>query len=211
MFNNLSVVELIEAISDLSGVTLQIHKDFKPIFVTPDYARLYGFDSTEQFLKLGSIMDLIPDDKKDLAIKRYQEIIRTGRASSLTLKSQRQDGTHIWVTLQDRRLKYGQHGYCVMTVLLETNNAIQSPQPESTPLEPAAFTQTSEHAITTNLREIRLASMTVEKLMRETQRNLTKKTLTEAELLTTLNEVFSAVNTIQSRLDDTNEHMTQKQ
>ena len=75
MFNNLSVVELIEAISDLSGVTLQIHKDFKPIFVTPDYARLYGFDSTEQFLKLGSIMDLIPDDKKDLAIKRYQEIL----------------------------------------------------------------------------------------------------------------------------------------
>ena len=217
MFNELSAIELIEAISGLSGVTLQIHKDFRPIFVTPDYARLYGFDSTEQFMKLGSIMDLIPDDKKDMAIRRYQEIIRTGRSDVLTLKTQRVDGTAVWVRLEDRRLSYGEQGYCVMTVLIDITEEVylkqqfediaQREQAARADLEKyqallierekqvalSQLLQGVSHQLNTPLGNVRTSSTVVEKILQDTIQKLQQKTLRESDLVTALSEALEAM------------------
>lgn len=219
-FNELSATELIEAISGLSGVILQIHKDFRPIFVTKDYARLYGFDSTEQFLKLGSIMDLIPEDARDLAIKRYQQIIRTGMGDTLTLKTQRVDGTGIWVRIQDRRLKYGDDGYCVMTVLIDITDEVELKQKyeeiaaaehearselervQGLTIErekQSALTQLLagvSHQLNTPLGNIRTSSTTVEKILNETLVKLRDKSLRESDLVNAMSEALEAMHVI---------------
>ncbi|MDN3650869.1 PAS domain-containing sensor histidine kinase [Reinekea marina] len=123
-FSDISASELISAMGRLSGVTMQIHKNFKPIYVSEDYARLYGFDRVEDYLTLDSIMTLIPEEIHELAKQRYAQIIETGVGEPMTLKTHRVDGTVVWVKLQDQRITLDDGDYCVLTVLIDITDEV---------------------------------------------------------------------------------------
>jgi PAS domain S-box-containing protein len=219
-FNQISATELIEVISSLSGVTLQIHKNFKPIYVTEDYARLYGFDGVEDFLAMGSIMDLIPDDMKVLAKERYEQIITTGVGDTITLKTQRVDGQEVWVKLQDRRLKLGQDDYCVLTVLVDITAEVKLSEEfeqlavkelktrtdleawQSIVIEKEKQTALGHllagmsHLLNTPLGNIRTSATTVESTLRETLRKLHKRQLKESEFIQEIQDVLGAMDVV---------------
>ncbi|EAR11351.1 sensor histidine kinase [Reinekea blandensis] len=121
---DLDVKDLIAAITGLHGITLQIHQEFKPIFVTEEYAHFYGYDSAQAFLDQGSIWAQIPDDVKDLARARYHQVIEQGYADPITVKTRRSDGEEVWLLVQDQRLRY-LDGYCVMSVLVNIDDEVQ--------------------------------------------------------------------------------------
>ena len=214
--DDITATDLINAISSLSGVTLQIHKDFKPIYVTEDYARLYGFESTEEFMALGSIMDLIPKDLRHLALKRYQQVMETGESPILTVKTHRIDGDEVWVKLQDRRLKY-RDDYCVLTVLIEvteeievreaykaTAHAEQTARLELENLQALVIEREKQsalnhllagvsHQLNTPLGNIRTSATVVEGILNETLLKLKNKMLRESDLIHALTEALEVM------------------
>jgi PAS domain S-box-containing protein len=214
--DDITATDLINAISSLSGVTLQIHKDFKPIYVTEDYARLYGFESTEEFMALGSIMDLIPEDLRHLALRRYLQVMETGDSDILTVKTQRIDGDEVWVKLQDRRLKY-RDDYCVLTVLIEITDevAVREAYKASAQAEQAARLELENlqalvierekqnalnhllagvsHHLNTPLGNIRTSATVVEGILNETLLKLKNKTLRESDLVNSLTEALEVM------------------
>lgn len=214
--DDITASDLIEAISSLSGVTLQIHKDFKPIYVTEDYARLYGFESTEDFMALGSIMDLIPEELRHLALKRYYQVMESGESPILTVKTQRIDGDEVWVKLQDRRLKY-RDDYCVLTVLIEITEEVEVREAykASAQAEQAARFELENlqalvierekqnalnhllagvsHQLNTPLGNIRTSATVVEGILNETLAKLKKKVLRESDLINALTEALEVM------------------
>jgi PAS domain S-box-containing protein len=214
--DDITASDLIEAISSLSGVTLQIHKDFKPIYVTEDYARLYGFESTEDFMALGSIMDLIPEELQHLALKRYYQVMESGESPILTVKTQRIDGDEVWVKLQDRRLKY-RDDYCVLTVLIEITEEVEVREAykASAQAEQAARFELENlqalvierekqnalnhllagvsHQLNTPLGNIRTSATVVEGILNETLAKLKKKVLRESDLINALTEALEVM------------------
>lgn len=225
--DEIAAKDLITAIDSLSSVTLQIHKDFKPIYVTEDYARLYGFESTEAFLDHGSIMDLIPPDFRELAIRRYNEVIETGVSSTLNVKTQRVDGTDLWVKVQDRRLKY-KDGYCVLTVLIDIHEEIQlreafkssaeseqAARKELEKLQSLLVEQEKQNALNhllagvshqfnTPLGNILTSSTTVESILDDLEKKRQTKTLRESDLSEQLSVAKQALKVIEQSVTRTN-------
>lgn len=216
---NIGLEELINAISDLSGVTLQIHKDFKPLVATREYARMYGFETAEEYLKLQSIMTLIPEDVHDLARERYQQIIETGSAEALTIRSKRLDGSLLWLKVQDRRLKY-LDDYCVLTVLVDITEEVEikekfeqlalaeaSARKELQSLQNLIIEQEKQaavnnllvgvsHQLNTPLGNIRVAATSVDSVLNSIQEKLRLKHLTEEELSDGLLQVLEAMSIV---------------
>lgn len=117
------IEEIFQALGSLSGLTLQVHRDFKPIYVTEDYARLYGFPDTESFLKIGSILELIPEPLRDIARQRYRTVMTTGQSESMTLRALRNDQREVWVKVQDRRILY-QGEYAALTIIIDIDEEV---------------------------------------------------------------------------------------
>jgi PAS domain S-box-containing protein len=120
----ISSSEFIETIGSLSGLIIQIHKNFKPIYVTDFYAQLFGFHNTQELMQLDSIMQLIPKELHAIARQRYQEVIETGKSEPMTIKTHKLDGQVMWLKVQDRRIHYKDE-YCVLTVLIDITDEIR--------------------------------------------------------------------------------------
>lgn len=116
---------ILEALTKVEGFSLQIHKDFKPLFVTDEHGEIFGYSSKQEFLRSGSILDQIPDDLKALAKERYKVVIEQGWTPEHTVKSRRVDGSFVWLRIQDRRIKIGDD-YCVMSIMVNIDKEIKA-------------------------------------------------------------------------------------
>jgi PAS domain S-box-containing protein len=226
--DDFSSADLIAAISGVSGMTLQIHKDFKPIYVTAEYARLYGFENTEEFMKIGSIMDLIPEDFRDLAKERYKDVIANGNTEILTIKTQRLNGEEVWVKLQDKRLEF-KGDFCVLTVLIEITEevAVREAFELSAKAEKEARLELERlqtlmierekqsalnhllvgvsHQLNTPLGNIRTSSTLVEILLKDITEKLKNKTLRESDLESSLTEAIAASHVVDNSVKKASE------
>jgi PAS domain S-box-containing protein len=221
LFNaDIKLEDFIAAIADLSGITLQVHKDFIPIYATSDYARLYGFETPDDYLKLDSIMSLIPEDLHDEARQRYAEIIKTGRSDPTILRSKRLDGQEVWVKIQDRRLRY-KDDFCVMTILIDISeevrlkekyeaiaNAEQQARHQLENLQELRIEQEKHnalnslligvsHQLNTPLGNILTSSSVIDELTLKTRDKLASNELSMSNLQSALDEIHEAVMLIE--------------
>lgn len=222
-----SVEELLEALLGLSGVMFQIHKDFKPIYATDDFARFHGFDSAEALIAQGTIWPQIPASMQAKAKERYQTVIDTGRADSMLLKTQRPDGSQSWVKIEDQRLNY-RDGYCVMTVLVDIDEEVQLKQKyeaaaaeaeraraeleqlQSLMIEREKQTALNHlligvsHQMNTPLGNIRTSASTVEGCVNELNQDLSSGALRQSQLteaLSTIGQATQLITTSVGRTD----------
>ncbi|TCS40330.1 PAS domain-containing sensor histidine kinase [Reinekea marinisedimentorum] len=121
---DISSTDFIEALGSLTGLIIQIHKDFKPIYITDAYAQLFGFSCTQEFMKLESIMELIPEKLHKTALERYRQTMVTGESEPMTIKTQRLNGEVIWLKVQDRRLSF-KGEYCALTVMVDITEEVR--------------------------------------------------------------------------------------
>lgn len=217
---DIELEDLINAFTDVSGVTLQIHQNFKPLVATQAYVRMYGFDSVEDYLKLDSIMSLIPENLHEVAKQRYRQIMETGYAEPVTVETKRLDGARLFLKVQDRRLKKGDE-YCVLTVLVDVTDEVilkdkfeqvalaeTEARAELQGLQDLIIEQEKQaavnsllvgvsHQLNTPLGNIRMASSKVDEVLRSVQIALSQQKLTETQLRECLDQALEATALIE--------------
>ncbi|WP_320823749.1 sensor domain-containing diguanylate cyclase [Reinekea sp.] len=95
------IQSMLDAFERFSHVGLQIHDNFKPIYMSKNMPGHYGFKSREEFLDVVSVLDLIPPDLRDLALERNQIALTVGHNDSILVRNQRSDGPVFWTKVQD--------------------------------------------------------------------------------------------------------------
>lgn len=210
------IEEIFQALGSLSGLTLQVHRDFKPIFVTDDYARLYGFPDKQSFLKIGSILELIPESLRDVARQRYHEVMSTGQSEAMTLRALRYDQREVWVKVQDRRILY-QGEYAALTIIIDVDEEVslrhafeaaataeQQAKQELLAMQKKLVEQEKQralnsllkgvsHQLNTPLGTIKTATSVIENFTTQTLAKLHSKSLKLTDLQTGLFETAEAV------------------
>lgn len=119
-----SLESLLAALDGVDGLALQVHQDFKPIYCTRDYARIFGFDSPDDFLTLPSILDIVPPEHHDAAKQRYQLAVKEGYTEPLQIKSRKPDGEVIWIRVQDQLMHHGSQVY-MLTFIEDISGEVQ--------------------------------------------------------------------------------------
>jgi len=92
---------ILAAFERLSHVGLQIHDNFKPIYISKGMDDYYGFESREKLLELGSVLDLVPANLRNLAIERNRIALTVGHTDSILVKNQRSSQPVLWTKVQD--------------------------------------------------------------------------------------------------------------
>ena len=84
---------------------IMVHRDFKPLFCNPAYARIYGFAGVGEVLAHESLLDLVPEDRRDKVIEQTKRLM-AGREPSWQdrVRRLRRDGRTIWCDVQARRV-----------------------------------------------------------------------------------------------------------
>ncbi len=74
-----------------------VHRDFKPLFANDAFARSLGFESSEEILKLDSLLDLIAPHERPQRQKNNQALL-SGEVPSIhsTFQGVRKDGSAVW-------------------------------------------------------------------------------------------------------------------
>ncbi len=82
-----------------------VHRDFKPLFCNPAYARIFGFAGVGEVLAHDNLLDLIPEDRRDKAIEQTKRLM-AGREPAWQdrVRRLRRDGRIIWCDVQARRV-----------------------------------------------------------------------------------------------------------
>jgi PAS domain S-box-containing protein len=75
-----------------------VHRGHRPLFVNAAYARMFGFDSPEELLRMESLEQLIAPSDRDRLISYYESRLR-GEAvpTRYVFQGIRRDGSPIWV------------------------------------------------------------------------------------------------------------------
>ncbi|MGM0560247.1 MAG: PAS domain-containing sensor histidine kinase [Pseudomonadota bacterium] len=106
--------DLIEG--SLQGIC--IHRGFKPLFVNDAFARIYGFNSTEEVLEVSDILCLMPKQDREIAWQRWLYSLEnrnhefTTQARNLTTQ-----GANIWVEVMGRAVEWMDEPAQQLTVL----------------------------------------------------------------------------------------------
>ena len=84
-----------------------IHRNYRPLFVNPSYARIYGFDKPERVLALDSLLDTVPPDLRKASQHTWDRMSR-GEFDSVRTRMEgvRRDGRRIWVDVQARSVNW---------------------------------------------------------------------------------------------------------
>ena len=118
-----SLEALLAALDDVDGLALQVHQNFKPIYCTRDYARIFGFESPRDFLNLNSILEIVPIEHHEEAKQRYQFAMENGFSDPLQIKSQKPNGETIWIRVQDQLMHHGSKSY-MLTFIEDISNEV---------------------------------------------------------------------------------------
>ncbi|MEJ2042674.1 MAG: PAS domain-containing sensor histidine kinase [Reinekea sp.] len=122
---NMSLEDVLRILSKSTGIFLYIHKNFVPVFASDHNLKILGFNNLDEFMQLGSIIELIPEDNRELLRQRYQETLDRGYTDPLTINNMNRDGTESWVKIQDQRILF--HGEtCVLTLLIDISAEVEA-------------------------------------------------------------------------------------
>ena len=84
-----------------------IHRNYRPLFVNPSYARIYGFETPERVLGLETLLETVPPDLRKASQNTWNRMSR-GELDSVRTRMEGlcNDGRRIWVDVQARSVDW---------------------------------------------------------------------------------------------------------
>ena len=98
------IQSILDAFERFSHISLQIHDNFKPVYISKGMSDHYGLSTRAEFLEVASVLDLIPPEIRSLALERNQIALTVGHTDSLLVKNEHPDGSVFWTKVQDTRI-----------------------------------------------------------------------------------------------------------
>lgn len=92
--------------SSLQGVL--IHTGFTPVFANEAFVRIFRFESVDEILAAGSVLDFLAEDRRASARSVHESLLR-GERESFSVRHQERcrDGSMVWVEAILRRIEWG--------------------------------------------------------------------------------------------------------
>jgi len=83
-----------------------VHRELVPVFVSQTFADMFGYESVDDIMAMGSILPLFAPEEHDPMLKNAQARMRgEGDVSNVyERRAIRRDGTHIWVEVRVTRV-----------------------------------------------------------------------------------------------------------
>ena len=84
-----------------------IHRNYRPLFANPSYARIYGYDTPGKVLALDSLLDTVPAELRKASQNTWDRMSR-GELDAVRTRMEglRRDGQRIWVDVQARSVDW---------------------------------------------------------------------------------------------------------
>jgi PAS domain S-box-containing protein len=83
----------------LQGVC--VHREMVPIYATQTFAEMFGYDSVDEILAMGSILPLFaPEEREEMAANASARLRGADLPNVFERRALRRDGTHFWIEVR---------------------------------------------------------------------------------------------------------------